>query len=854
MFRATYRVQLHAGFTFDDAAAIVPYLARLGVSHLYCSPILQAAPGSTHGYDVVDHGRLSDDLGGADAFHRLTQALAEHDLSLLVDIVPNHMALAGAANRWWWDVLELGTASPYASHFDIDWGESASVLVPVLGDHYGRVLEAGELHLARTGATLTVRYADHELPLSLRSLTDVLRAASERPGAADLAVVAKAAADQDPTTVREELSAALATSAGAAEALDAELAAVDADPDRLDALLAAQSYRLAHWRIASDELDYRRFFDVTTLVGLRAEDPAVFDATHSLVLDLVAEGHVDGLRIDHIDGLRDPAGYLERLAADAPGTTLLVEKVLAHDERLPATWPVAGTTGYDFLARAGDLFVDEEQLDELDASYHELVGDRRPFDEVAAEAQLHVATRELRAETERLTDLLAQIGAARRRHRDHTHRDLRDVLREVAAAMRVYRSYVRAGQASPDDRQRVAQAVATVRERRPDVDGELLDLLERVLLGQEPGEVETELAARFQQYSAPVMAKGVEDTAFYRHTRLLSANEVGGDPGTAGAGVEPFHAHNQHIAERWPATMLTLSTHDTKRSADVRARLSLLSEIPRAWTEAVRRWTAHNERHRRDGWPDPATELAIYQTLVGAWPIEGDRLEAAVLKSINEAKVQTSWRDRDEAYEAAVTGFVGAVCDDAAFGALVEGFLEAHDLVRLGRLTSLAQVTLLLTCPGVPDVYQGDELWDLSLVDPDNRRPVDFATRAEALDHIGAGHDPELDDGSRKLWLIQALLGHRRDRPDAYAGGYEPLPVRGDSARHAVAFSRGDLVTVVPRLLVGLHRSGWGDTSVELPAGRWHNVLTGRTTDGGARDVSALLDDLPVAVLERERP
>ena len=874
--RATYRVQLHAGFTFDDAAALVPYLARLGVSHLYCSPVLQAVPGSTHGYDVVDHSRLSDDLGGATAFQRLARALAEHDLSMVLDIVPNHMALAGAANRWWWDVLEDGPASRYARHFDIDWSPAAegtgpSVLMPILGDHYGRVLEAGELHLSRVAGSFTVRYAEHELPLSPRSVRELLRAAAKRADSPELAGIADRLEGLPPAdavdaveerhagkeALRHELRALTAASAPVADAIDVELAAVSSDPDALDELLGRQSYRLAHWRTAAEELDYRRFFDITTLVGLRAEDPHVFDDTHHLLLDLVAAGDVTGLRVDHIDGLRGPAGYLHRLAGSAAGAFVAVEKILAVDEELPEGWPVVGTSGYDFLNRVGDLFVDPDGLAGIDAWYRGLTGEDVGFDEVALAAKLDVMAHELAAETERLTELLERICRARRRHRDHTRRDLRAALRAVAAAMDVYRTYVVPGEpTSATDRRRVATAVAGAAAAHPEMDGELLELLERILVLDERGEVEDELAVRFQQLSAPVMAKGVEDTAFYRDARFLAVNEVGGEPGLSGRGVEPFHAHNRRIAERWPHTMLTVSTHDTKRSADVRARLSVLSELPEAWTAAADGWRAQNERHRVDGWPDPVTELVLYQSLVGAWPIEPERVQATMQKSINEAKVHTSWREPNPAYQGAVQGFVDAVLADGSFTASLERFLADHDLVRLGRLTSLSQVALLLTSPGVPDLYQGDELWDLSLVDPDNRRPVDHDARRGLLDELsGAGPDAalaHLDDGGAKLWLIHRLLGHRRQQPQAYEGGYEPLSALGEGAAHAVAFSRGDLVVVAPRLQAALARTGWGSTTLALPDGEWHSVL-GDGRWGGEVAVSDLLASFPVAVLARAR-
>jgi (1->4)-alpha-D-glucan 1-alpha-D-glucosylmutase len=871
-------VQLHAGFTFDDAAALVPYLARLGISHLYCSPILQAASGSTHGYDVVDPSRLSDDLGGRSAFERLTRALAEHDLAMVVDIVPNHMALAGAANRWWWDVLEDGPSSRYARHFDIDWspvpgGSGPSVLMPVLGDHAGRVIEAGQLHLGRVGGSFTVRHADHELPLSPRSVRDLLRAAAGRVGSTELEEIADRLEALPPAdaadlveerhagkeAVRQELRALTASEPAVAAAIDAELEAVARDPDALDELLSRQCYRLAHWRTAAEELDYRRFFDITSLVGLRVEDPVVFADTHALLLELVAAGDVAGLRVDHIDGLRDPGAYLDRLAGAAPTAWIAVEKILALDEQLPDAWPVVGTTGYDFLNRALDVFVDPQGYDRIDRWYRERTGSQDTFEALARQAKHDVMGNELATETERVTDLLVRVCQGRRRHRDHTRRELRAALAEVAAGMAVYRTYVVPGRSTTQvDRAHVAAAVARAREARPDVDGELLDLLERVLVGDEPGPHEDELAVRFQQLSAPVMAKGVEDTAFYRDVRFLAVNEVGGEPGRVGRGVDPFHRHNEDLASAWPDSMLTLSTHDTKRSADVRARLVVLSELGDAWCDAVDSWHAANEPQRRAAEIDLATELLLYQSVVGAWPIEVERLEAVLHKSINEAKLRTSWREPDAAYQDAVAGFVRGVLGDAGFRRSVEAFLAEHDLVRLGRLTSLSQVALLLASPGVPDLYQGDELWDLSLVDPDNRRPVDHELRAKLLGDL-AEAGPEaaldaLDTGGAKQWLIHRLLQHRRQRPDAYAGRYEPLHATGDADAHVVAFSRGDLLAVVPRLHAGLARAGWGSTALELPVGRWRDVLAGEELDGGAIQVPRLLARFPVAVLERSGP
>jgi (1->4)-alpha-D-glucan 1-alpha-D-glucosylmutase len=869
--RATYRLQLHPGLTFDDAARLVPQLAALGVSHVYCSPILASVPGSTHGYDVVDHRRLDDDLGGAAGYQRLAAALRAHDLSLVIDTVPNHMALAGPANRWWWDVLEDGPASPFAHHFDIEWGADPSVLMPVLDDQYGRVLEAGGLTLRWTGGSLRVAHHDHELPISPRSVDDLLAAAAVRVGSVELERIAADLGalphptDLDPGAsqvrhatkeqLREELAALLARDRMAADAVRDAVAEVAADPDALDALLSRQSYRLAHWRTASEELDYRRFFDVSSLVGLRVEDEDVFLATHGLLLDLLQEGTATGLRIDHLDGLRDPAGYLDRLRRAAPRAYLVVEKILATGEELPA-WPVAGTSGYDFATVASGLFVDERSEAALTDLYARATGLDDPFEEVAWQAQHRVLARELAAEVERLVTLLERVCATRRRHRDHTHRALREALRAVAAAFPVYRTYVVPGaEPSPADRAQVAAALQRAAAHEPHLDGELLELLGRVLLLDEPGDDEAELAVRFQQLTAPATAKGIEDTAFYRYHRLTSRNEVGGHPGRLGTSPADLHRHNERMARTWPTTMLTLSTHDTKRSADVRARIDALTREPELWAAAVVRWAAHNERHRRDGLPDRNLEHLLYQTLVGTWPISADRIVAFLTKAANEAKVHTSWTNPDPAYAAAVVDFARAVVGDRWFVADLERFLGEAQIVERGRITSLALTALLLTSPGVPDLYQGSELWDLSLVDPDNRRPVDHGRRAELLDALrDAGPEEALahhEVGGSKLWLTHRLLQHRRSNPATYERAhYRGLAASGPAARQVVAFERGDLVTVVPRL-VDPTPAALAGTELELPPGPWIDVLSGGSLRGGPTEVGRLLARFPVAVLGR---
>jgi (1->4)-alpha-D-glucan 1-alpha-D-glucosylmutase len=889
---ATYRLQLHPGFDFDDAAAVAPYLADLGVSHAYLSPVLQAAPGSTHGYDVVDHARVSDSLGGEAGFGRLAAALAGAGLGIVLDIVPNHMAIGGPENRWWWDVLQHGPSSPWAGHFDVTWDPPEerlrnTVLLPILGDHYGRVLDRGEVTVRRAGADVTVHYFDHVLPAAPRSLAGPLGAAAAACGDDDLAFVADAyrrlprpgpgdagaAAEchRDAEALHRLLGRLLAEREAAAAAVDAALAALAADVDALDGFLDEQHYRIAYWRAAERDLGYRRFFDIDTLVGLRVEDPAVFAATHGLVLGWVRDGVVDGLRVDHPDGLRDPEQYADRLARATGGAWTVVEKILEPGEELPASWPVAGTTGYDRLALITGLFLDPAGEAPLTASYGELTGAATDPAAVVAESRALAVRELLAADVARLTALLLEVCEGRRHQRDRTRHELHEAVRELVVAFPVYRTYVRAeaGLVRREDEASVGAAVTTVAGRRPDIDSDLLGFLADLLLLRLPDRrpVEDEWVMRFQQATGPAMAKGVEDTAFYRFTRLVAANEVGGDLGRFGVGVDELHRANARAQAEWPGAMTPLSTHDTKRSADVRARLALLSEIPDDWAGACGGWMAASARHWPGGDPDRHAQHLLFQTLVGAWPLPADRAVAYLAKATREAKLRTSWLAPDRAYEEARDAWAAATLGDEALMAEVQAFVAP--LLAPGRVTALAQTLLQLTSPGVPDTYQGTELWDLSLVDPDNRRPVDFALRRKLLAGVGVPGSVDVDrlgepddDGVAKLALVRAALHLRRRRGAAFgagpAGAYTPLALSGPAAGHAVAFARGaspaEVAVVVPRLVFGLaaRPGGWDGTSLALPAGRWTDLVTGHAHDGGRPvPVADLLAGFPVALLER---
>jgi (1->4)-alpha-D-glucan 1-alpha-D-glucosylmutase len=829
---ATYRVQLHAEFGFDAAAAVVPYLRAIGVTHLYSSPCLEAAPDSLHGYDVVDPSRVSTALGGAAAHGRLGRALQEHGLGQLLDIVPNHMAIR-RENPWWWDVLEHGPASRYASYFDVDWSAPERsrddvVLLPVLDDHYGRVLEAGRIRLVRDGQSLRIVYEDHVFPV--------------RPGSLEELVPAGGAGGDH--TVPDEA-----------------IERINADPDRLDALLGRQHYRLAYWRLASRELDYRRFFDVSSLIALRVEREEVFHAVHATVLDWLASGAIDGLRIDHIDGLYDPLAYLARLAACAPQAWIVVEKILEAGERLPKRWPVAGTTGYDFMNVAGGLFVDSRAESSLTALYAGLTGEPTDFAELRHDKKSLVLDALLGADLNRLTTLLERIAARHRRFRDFTRRELADVLRGAAAAFPVYRSYVRRArerEVSADDERHVTEAIKSAQRRCPDPDPELFDFVRDILLLRYDGDAETELAMRFQQLTGPVMAKGVEDTAFYCYNRFVALNEVGGSPERFGVTLDAFHDWARTTACRYPQALLATSTHDTKRSEDVRMRLALLSEIPKEWSCAVREWFDLNAGHWCGTRPDRNAEYLLYQTLVGAWPIAVERVRAYMQKAVREAKQRTSWTRPDEAYERALASFIDAVTADQRFTAALDAFVAP--MVAPGRVNSLAFTLLKLTAPGVPDIYQGTELWDFSLVDPDNRRPVDYALRARLLGELDTLTPAEIvaraDDGLPKLWLIREALALRRRQPEAFGtgAGYGPLEAEGAVREHVVAYLRaGQVAAVAPRLPITLARAGgWRDTAIALPPGRWRNVLGATSVGDGRVGLAELLAPFPVALLIRE--
>ncbi|MGD9704146.1 MAG: malto-oligosyltrehalose synthase [Acidimicrobiia bacterium] len=833
----SYRLQLHEGFTFADAERVVPYLAELGISHLYLSPPFEAVAGSTHGYDVVDPTAFSSALGGERGFRALAESCRGAGVRIIVDIVPHHMA-ATPANRWWRDVLQFGRDSSSAEWFDIDWGAEADgrLLLPILGDHIGVEIGEGRVRVVpdEDGDELVLLElaGSTRLPLSPETVAEVL------------AGVAK---DDTASLLRR-------------------LEALNADPDRLLALVDAQHYRPARWRMADHELGYRRFFDVDSLVALRTSDPAVFERSHRLVRRLVDEGLVDGLRVDHVDGLRDPWAYSHALRSLAPDAWIGVEKILVGRERLQTSWPVEGTTGYDAAAVLTPFLVDPRGEAALDELYRARSGDDLTFDEHARLAREEVADSLLGSDVARLTNLLHELLLDDPRHRDTSVEEARRAVVAVVSSFPRYRTYVRArDDGSPDvsaaDRHVIQLAVTTAAEHHPELDPALLEFIAAALTLETSGTAAVEFALRFQQLSGPVMAKGVEDTALYRSTRLLALNDVGHDPATFSVRPETVHWWAAQQARSWPRSMLTTSTHDTKRSEDVRARLAVLAEDPAGWAEVVQRLDAVLAPVLPDA---PGVEWFVYQTAFGAWPIAADRLWPVVLKSIREAKQRTSWLAPDEELEAAVQRFVEALTSEREARTVLDEYVRR--IGPAGRANSLALLTLRATLPGFPDTYQGTELWDDSLVDPDNRRPVDFDLRRSLLVDAAAGggvaDDRGEDDarwvacddpGRTKLSLLHALLGLRRRHPACFTTSvYRAIEVEGPEPSVAIAFRRGDVLVVVPRfpLTGGELRQ---TTTVQLPRGSWHDVMTGTVRGPGAVSVAALTEHLPVAVLERAR-
>ena len=987
---ATYRLQFNRAFTFRDARAIVPYLDDLGVSDLYASPYFRARAESTHGYDIADHNQLNPAIGGEADYAAMVEALRSRGMGQLLDFVPNHMGIGEPVNRWWMDVLENGPASIYSDFFDIDWRPvkqelRGKVLLPILGEQYGVVLENGELRLDYGEGTFCVRYYEHLFPVAPRTAIPVLERAvpvavaalgaehdhvlelqsiitglGYLPAPLQISPERKRERSREKEILKRRLATLCVASPEVRRAIETAVASFNGTPgdpasfDALDDLLQQQPYRLSFWRTAGEEINYRRFFDINDLAGIRVEHPAVFEESHRLLLRLLRDGAVTGVRLDHPDGLWDPAGYftrlqqryyIERTAGDTADAAtrqsaaerynaalaadphsdiarplyLVVEKILSGRERLPARWPVDGTVGYEYANALTGVFVDRRNRRAFDAIYDRFTRTEIEFRDLTYEQKRLVLRTALAGELNVLAHQLNSITEMSRRHRDFTLNGLRTALREVIASFPVYRTYI-TGEGDPDrvgtvgidphDRSAVDSAFDRARRRNPTMEPTILTFIKDVLLFRHEGRIVERnsqalrnFVLKFQQVTGPVMAKGLEDTAFYIYNRLVSLNEVGGEPDQFGITVGAFHRQNQERADRWPHALNTTSTHDTKRGEDVRARINVLSELPEQWAEGLEHWRTINRPKKailQDRVaPDRNEEYLLYQTLLGTWPLEPmdgeayaryrERIAAYMLKAIREAKVNTSWINPNAEYEEAVGAFVHAVLGESPDNAFVRALRPLQQLVaRFGAHNSLSQTLVKIASPGVPDLYQGNELWDLSLVDPDNRRPVDYRLRQRLLRGLIRRIDAaEGDlrplcrrlletwtDGRVKLYLTQRALRFRREHAALFRdGGYLPVAAAGECAEHVIAFARqhnGEMaIAAAPRLLARIsprrgHPLGdqtWGRTRLLLPeasAGRrYRDVFTGavlvseRHDGGAALRVGAVFHDFPVALLQQ---
>ena len=957
---ATYRLQFNHHCTFREAARLIPYLHALGITDCYASSLLKAVPGSLHGYDLIDPGELNPELGNQADFAAFSAALKQYDMGLLLDVVPNHMGILSADNLWWWDVLENGPGSRYAEAFDVDWTPlkrelTNKVLLPILGEQYGTVLEQQDIRLVAEEGGFVVTYGHHRLPVTAASwnhilsfcmealverlgeessavqeLRSIMTALRHLPPGHDRSPEAIAERDRETQLVRRRLAALMSDCREVKEHIWTIVEryngtkGVSESFDHLDALLNAQHYRLASWRVASEEINYRRFFDINELAAIRTEDPRIFAESHRLVFRLLKDGVATGLRIDHVDGLYDPEHYLRQLqdwaatelpqqgTDDLPSLFVVVEKILGPGEQLPSSWPVAGTTGYDFVRLLNGLFVRTDQAKAMDVAYITLTGERLSYDELVYQSKRLIMRASMSSELNGLGHQLNRLSERDRHYRDFTLNSLTHAVRDIIACFPVYRSYVTADRDGVLDRDRrfINQAVACAIQRNPAMSRQVFEFVRDLLLGTLPvsknltQEERVQFVTRFQQTTGPVMAKGVEDTACYRYNRLVSLNEVGGEPGRFGRSVEEFH---QGIRERragWPHALSATSTHDTKRGEDVRARLNVLSEMPERWKKVVSRWMRLNKRYRTEleegSAPERNMEYLLYQTLIGTWPVGPldagrydefiKRIERYMIKAVREAKVRTSWVNSHAAYEDALKHFVRSILERRSGNQFLEAFLPFQDMVaRYGMYNSLSMVVLKVAAPGIADCYQGTELWELTLVDPDNRAPVDYATRGVMMAECAQIEEKTGDDriaavralcnswqdGRIKMFLLRVALHHRRNQAALYLhGDYVPLAAQGRDQSRLCAFARlhqdQAVVAVAPRFLASREteqavgsvlEAPWQDTSVTVPSWKagsvYHHLFTGErfetTCDGPHQvlQVGAILRHCPVALLIR---
>ncbi|PKL47603.1 MAG: malto-oligosyltrehalose synthase [Candidatus Riflebacteria bacterium HGW-Riflebacteria-2] len=873
--RASYRLQMHSRFNFAMLAEHLDYLQQLGISHLYLSPCLQAVPGSMHGYDVVDHSHINSELGGNYGLDRLSTLLTERKMSIILDIVPNHMAVRCPENPWWWDVLENGPSSQFARYFDVDWHRESDhlsnlILLPVLGNHYGITLEAGELKIEHNQGKFTLHYFENVFPLAPRSLSIILERAYKESGIDEIGYLGGALQSlphassrdveriqrrqRDKVVLFEMMETMCKEVIGFDDAVNNAVSEINKDYDQLDTVIGHQNYKLAFWKLSHYQVGYRRFFNINSLVGLRMEDNRAFLDSHKLVIELVKSDKIDGFRIDHPDGLFAPGEYLARLRKECPEALIVVEKILEQNEQLNPQWPVSGTTGYDFLNLADGLLIDPVGHERLVQIWQEFTGERHDFKSMVYKAKKQVIKKLLGSEINRLAADLALICEKHRRYRDFSHHQLYEALVEVTAGFNIYRTYIapETGIITESEKSIITAAIEQAQAAKPETGDYIFAFISDILLLKLRGDEESLFIRRFQQFTGPVMAKSLEDTVFYIYNPMTGVNEVGGNPAAPTTTVSRFHEWCQNSSSNWPLTMLTGSTHDTKRSEDVRARLALLSEMPDSWRTAVYKWQKMNAKLRSGDAPDANTEYLLYQTLTGTWPIEKERIALYMQKAVREAKRHSNWANPDQKFEAALSGFIDRIYENNEFISSLTDF--ARKLSEPGWINSLLQLTLRLTAPGFPDIYQGCEVWNNSLTDPDNRRAVDLESNRELFEELDSMSCREimnkLSRGLPKLFVIKTILALRKkvpafNEPDSY----RPMEISGTHRAEIVAFMRGNsVITLVPSRHF-TRKNRWNATRITLPEGHWQNVFTGQIVDSGACKIKDLLKEFPVAVL-----
>lgn len=814
----TYRIQLTPDFGFKKCVKIIPYLSKLGISHIYFSPYFQAEAGSTSGYDVVDNQQINEELGGENELQKLMQEMNPY-LGAILDIVPNHISIKTDKNKLWIDVLRNGQKSIYAHFFDINYNPSqkklaGKVLLPVLGDYYKNELENGSIQIVKVDDDYFIKYYEHNFPLNSASIEKIKKTGED-------------------------------------------IASINKDLQTLDEIINMQFYFLAHWQTADKEINYRRFFSINHLIGLCIEQPDAFEYVHKNIFQMLENKQLDGLRIDHIDGLRSPADYLDKLRNKAPDTWIVVEKILGPAESIPQNWSIQGTTGYDFLNLVNGLFVNPAAKKPLSYLYRQITGENRRYKEMLYKKKLLLLEKNFAGETSRLLDILEQISMNHKDYRDLTLSEMKEGLSIIIGYFPVYRTYIKNFDEpiSRQDKNYIEYAISTSKKKNPQVHPLVWNFFTDLLLAKLKGERELDFILRFQQLTGPLMAKGAEDTAFYCFNHLVSLNEVGGEPSRFGTSLKEFHNFCAKMQTDWPLTMLATSTHDTKRGEDVRMRINMLSEIPQQWENVVKQLFDMNKKYHSGNLPDANTEYLLYQTLVGTWPIEHRRLLEYMIKAAREEKVHTSWNKVEETYEQALTSFIQNILNDSEFIQSLETFTAS--ILRPAMLSSLSQTLIKYTAVGIPDLYQGTELWDISLVDPDNRRPVDYELRENIfaqMEKMSAQQALEkLDSGLTKMYVIYQCLKIRRQYQECFAAhsNYIPLEFTGTMTKHIVGFVRSDkIITIAPRFLISLNND-WKNTAAALPSGRWKNIFTGRKFEN-LIEIMNLLGEFPIALLVKE--